>query len=91
MFVHYEEGLLGKLLRDKRLALVLYSISKSFKTVEKISEECDISATTVYRKLKILEQNKYLEKSDKLTKSGRIRYFRKKPSIDILESIVVQK
>jgi response regulator of citrate/malate metabolism len=89
--MYHEDNLLKKLLKDKKLALILFSISKSFKTAEQIGNDCNISITTVYRKLKILEENHYLEKSGKLTNDGRVRYFRKKPRIDILESITAQE
>ena len=62
---------------------ILISITKSFKTAKQISFDCGISITTVYRKLKLLDENNWIEKSGKITRHGKIKYFKKRSEIDV--------
>ena len=90
MLKYPEFSSLEEFTKDKKLSLILACISRSFKTAEQISIDCNVSITTVYRKLKILEENQFLEKSGKITKKGKIRYFRKKPTLDFPKILIDQ-
>ena len=65
-----KDSLLG-IIADKNCRIILDSVTSKIKSVNEIAKDTDICASTVYRKIQVLSDNKLLRISGSFSENGK--------------------